>query len=253
MIFSLFLWTGVVVICWTDITDLCVPFVPYSLWSFGFRSFGRSCPSGSRKIQHSAPPRACQELSRTILVDSLCRWSVPYFLMDSLSGWCFERLDLRGSPGADGFSSAFVGQFEIACTKSSLCFSFSPSLVLRQRVLVCKATSVYELYVGADPEIQLWYCTSAATAFSGGSSFGSCRGFWVMGLDFVSQPLLCSACRYMSTCLSPAVPTSWRRNRGLCVSLLLCPCLFLPARLVSSLSLDLRVVVLLLDRHHCPV
>ena len=67
--------------------------------------------------------------------------TVPYFLMDSKSGWCFVRLDLRGSPGADGFSSAFVGQFEIACTKSSLCFLISPSLLLRQRVLVCKATA----------------------------------------------------------------------------------------------------------------
>ena len=35
------------------------------------------------------------------------------------------------------------------------------------------------------------------------------------------------SCRFMSTCLSTAVPTTWRRNRDLCVSLLLCACLFL--------------------------
>ena len=55
---------SVVVICWTATTVLCEPFVPYSLLEFWFSKFGGSCPSGSHKIQHSAPPSA------TVVLDS---------------------------------------------------------------------------------------------------------------------------------------------------------------------------------------
>ena len=49
---------GVVVISWTDITVLCVPFVPCCLVELWFSKFGWSCPSGSRKMQRSAAPSA---------------------------------------------------------------------------------------------------------------------------------------------------------------------------------------------------
>ena len=55
---------SVVVICWTATTVLCEPFVPYSLLEFWFAKLGGSCPSGSHKIQHSAPPSA------TVVLDS---------------------------------------------------------------------------------------------------------------------------------------------------------------------------------------
>ena len=59
---DVFLWS-MVVICWTGITVLCEPFVPYSLLEFWFSKFGGSCPSGSRIIQHSAPQSATVMLS----------------------------------------------------------------------------------------------------------------------------------------------------------------------------------------------
>ena len=156
---------------------------------------------------------------------------------------------------------------KIACTESSLCFSLSPSFVLRQRVLVCKATAS----TSSSLELILKFNgvrASATTAcrmdraISGSFSFGSCRGSGLKAWTSFA-PLLCSACRHgsslwqaaisassapcwtMSMGLSREVPTSCRRIRGLCVSLLLCPCLFLPARcFFSHVPLDWSVVVI---------
>ena len=83
-------------------------------------------------------PRHCRIPTRALVR------TVPHFLMDSLSGWCFVRLDLRVSPGADGFSSAFVGRFEYCVHEelSSLCFfDLSQFCAATTRVLACKATA----------------------------------------------------------------------------------------------------------------
>ena len=85
---------------------------------------------------------ACQ--NGPLLPDGFSLWlSVPCFLMDSLSGWCFVRLDLLGSPGADGFSCAFWGHFGNRVHEDS-----------SQRVFGLQGHSVTELNVGAHPETQ---------------------------------------------------------------------------------------------------
>ena len=65
------------------------------------------CPS----LLFLSPVRAALCPALLYLMGSFLGCLVPCFLMGSLSGWCFVWLDLLGSPGADGFSCAFLGHF----------------------------------------------------------------------------------------------------------------------------------------------
>ena len=74
LVSSLSLDLRVVVICSTGIAVLCEPLVPYSLIEFWFSKFGRSCPSGSRKILHSVPPSATAMRSTSSPIHRFSYW-----------------------------------------------------------------------------------------------------------------------------------------------------------------------------------
>ena len=88
------------------------------------------------------------------------------------------------------------GNWKITCTKSSLCFPISPSSVLRQRVLVCKATastsSSSELILKCNGELhQRDHGLSDGPRHLGQPFLRVMSRLWVMGLDFVcASPLL---------------------------------------------------------------